>query len=473
MPTYGLPDARRRAIEFVLDLGVYRRIQEHNHLLTEVDRLRNEYRQAVMLFRGELQNTGLIIQGLDLDPPTRWPEVDPRLMVATEAAWMGIAEYIRSLRHRRRTVVEQQVPTAEQASRQLEEQLHRNENTLDRLTAAASELHDRLALDDEQLESLSHRIEALEEDRRRYQDALTLQEFGGQGTVAILEGNDCPACHRPLPAALVLPEAPPPMSLEQNLGFISEQIRLMQGDVQRHRDVTRQRLSALHTRIEEVRREIRAARATLTSPANSPSVAAVREQLQLEDRLASLEEIERNFAGLIEDLRPIVGAITQASMRLSTLPSERLDTHDESRLSALESSLVSQLNEYGFRSFPVETIGISRENYLPTREGFDLGFVTSASDAIRIVWSYLLGLLEVGQSQETNHLGLLMFDEPRQQAADPVSYRALLRRAAGVVSSGGQIVFATSEPDESVRGFLRGIRYEQVTFENMVLQPAS
>jgi hypothetical protein len=246
----------------------------------------------------------------------------------------------------------------------------------------------------------------------------------------------------------------------------------MQGDVQRRVDAARQRLSAVHTRIEEVRKEIRAARATLISPANSPSLAAIREQLQLEDRISSLEEIERNFAGLIEDVRPIVDAIAGARERLAALPGERLDSEDESKLAALERSLVSQLSEYGFRSFPVETIGISRDNYLPTREGFDLGFVTSASDAIRIVWSYLLGLAEVGHSYQTNHLGMLMFDEPRQQATDPVSFRALLRRAANVVSSEGQMVFATSEPEESLRRFLEGVRYEQMTFDGMVLEPA-
>jgi hypothetical protein len=61
---------------------------------------------------------------------------------------------------------------------------------------------------------------------------------------------------------------------------------------------------------------------------------------------------------------------------------------DERRLSDLQSSLVDQLAEYGFLSFPVETIGISRDTYHPTREGFDLGFVTSASDAIRLNWGY-------------------------------------------------------------------------------------
>jgi hypothetical protein len=105
MPTYAIPNARRRAIEFVLDLGVYRRVQERNRLLAEIDRLRNEYRQAVAIFRGQLQGAGVILQGLEPDAPTRWPEVEPRLMATTGDRWIGIAEYIRSLRERYRAVL--------------------------------------------------------------------------------------------------------------------------------------------------------------------------------------------------------------------------------------------------------------------------------------------------------------------------------------------------------------------------------
>jgi hypothetical protein len=63
-----------------------------------------------------------------------------------------------------------------------------------------------------------------------------------------------------------------------------------------------------------------------------------------------------------------------------------------------------------------------------------------------------------------------MFDEPRQQAADSVSFQALVRRAATDVLTGGRIVFATSEPAESLQAFLDGMRYELITFEDMALE---
>jgi hypothetical protein len=78
-------------------------------------------------------------------------------------------------------------------------------------------------------------------------------------------------------------------------------------------------------------------------------------------------------------------------------------------------------------------------------------------------------MLEVARSFQTNHPGLLMFDEPRQQAADPLSFQALLRRAAQDAQD-AQILFATSEPELSLTGFLEGLSYAQTTFEGMALE---
>jgi hypothetical protein len=473
MPTYGVPNARRRAIEFILGLGVYRRARERRELLGEIERFRGQYRQAVALFTARLDGTGVVLQGLEPDMPTRWPAVEPALLASVDAGeWSGLAEHLADLRNQLQTVRADDVPSAEEQARELSEALSERERQLDSLSAAGGELRRSVALDDDQLAALNTRVEALDEDRRRYRDAITLRELGSN-VGPILEGDDCPACHRPLPAALVVAAAPPPMSLEQNLEFIQEQIqtfRLMWDDINRHRGVASQQLAALRTRIDEVRQEVRAARSTLTSPSQSPSIAAVRRQLQLEDRVERLESIEQDFYGLIADIRPLIDAAQHARERLLSLPTERLDESDEARLGALETSVVSQLGEYGFRSFDVDTIGISHDTYLPTREGFDLGFVTSASDAIRIVWSYLLGLLEVSKTFETNHPGLLMFDEPRQQAADPLSFQALLRRAAMDAADGAQILFATSEPEPSLAAFLDGLTYTQTTFEGMALE---
>ena len=156
--------------------------------------------------------------------------------------------------------------------------------------------------------------------------------------------------------------------------------------------------------------------------------------------------------------------------RLRELPRETFSDEDRQKLRLLSDVFVEQLREYDFGSFSDERLSISRDDYLPRREEFDLQADISASDSIRVIWAYLLGLLEVSRQFATNHPGLLIFDEPRQQSAKDLSFAALLKRAAadGV---GRQIVFATSESLESLDKMLAGVPHRLLIVDGFMLRP--
>jgi len=128
-----------------------------------------------------------------------------------------------------------------------------------------------------------------------------------------------------------------------------------------------------------------------------------------------------------------------------------------------------QAKQYGFKSFPVDSLTISHDTYRPTREGFDLGFEISASDNIRLIWAYLTALLELARKFDTNHLGLLIFDEPRQQAAKDVSFAELLKRASDSKIFHQQVIFATSEPKQQLEKSLAGKEFAMFHFGEFII----
>jgi len=113
---------------------------------------------------------------------------------------------------------------------------------------------------------------------------------------------------------------------------------------------------------------------------------------------------------------------------------------------------------------------ISPETYQPSLEGIDLGFDVSASDWIRIIWAYLLGLMEVSRGHETNHPKILVFDEPGQQSTDPVSLDQLLKRAERSREFDEQVILATSEPTELLEPMLAGLDLHYVRVEGKLLK---
>ncbi len=118
------------------------------------------------------------------------------------------------------------------------------------------------------------------------------------------------------------------------------------------------------------------------------------------------------------------------SRSVGQIPVEKLSQNDQDKLDLLIGLVQNQAKSFGFSTFPPSELSISEDSYRPEKEGFEIGFETSASDAIRLKWAYQLSLLELAKERPTNHPGVLVFDEPRQQSSSRPSFQNLLERAA-------------------------------------------
>ena len=88
-----------------------------------------------------------------------------------------------------------------------------------------------------------------------------------------------------------------------------------------------------------------------------------------------------------------------------------MTAQDRSKFRELTRLLREQAREYGFSTFDPDELTISEDTYRPQKEGFEIGFETSASDAIRLKWAYQLGLLELNSTIATNHPGVVLFND--------------------------------------------------------------
>jgi hypothetical protein len=197
----------------------------------------------------------------------------------------------------------------------------------------------------------------------------------------------CPTCHQDIKDTL-LPraKAASPMSLEDNMEFIRDQIKTFKEMLDDAEDVIEAKESdveAIINRIKELNAQIRALKRTLKSDGRIPSIAAVQERLQLEARLAVVKLAAEKFAEMMDRFGSLAKHWSEVQGRLKTLADVNLSQDDERKLKNLDTSFVAQLREYGFSSFPIPEISIGRESYRPSREGYDIG-LTSASAAIRM-----------------------------------------------------------------------------------------
>ena len=469
-----IPEMAARAIEYVLNLDAYdvaRKIREQR---TADDLLARQWAELVAAIRNRAADVGATVQGLALHPTPEWPPRIPiRVLVAGPEDSQQMSDLLTLLRAELRELSEGELPTVGEIADQATGELASAEERLKQINSAAAQALEEVALGEDQLAALLAREQALKVDLQRYSDLRRLRDLGSS-LPSLLTGNECPTCHQEVPDSLLSRlEMPIAMDADANVVLIREQIRtfdVMKNDLERQIEASRRRLVAIRSESSALRSEIRALRRTLVSADGQPAVATIERRIRLADRIERLETLETRLAGDFERLGALAHRAKELAAQRATRVTEGLSTADTARIAHLEARFKDQLQQYGFGSYPVETVSLSLARYTPQHDNVELSYGLSASDLIRSIWAYLIGLLEECADANGSHPGFLVFDEPRQQDAARLSFRALLRRAAQAGSRNQQVVFATSDEEDNIRTALDGLVYDYHGFEGRILR---
>jgi hypothetical protein len=473
MPThYGVKEPGKRALEFLLDLQQSRIEMERHRLEQQVAEIKSEWSAAAEAFVQASRRVGGLVRDLPRSPVADWPPaVPPQILIPREGGFVTLDEMLSTSRRELKQLQEEEIPRVESISAELAEGLAMAEQEVLRLELFIERLAGELEADRTQVSSLEVRLQALEEDLRHNNDIIRLRTLGSELGLAIAKEN-CPTCGQRVADTLVVQEAQT-MSVDENIKLLEDQratFAAMLADAQRVVAVREARLRTMRERLDELRGKVRSQRRALTSDGRVPSEAAIRARLLLEQRLRHLQLVSEDIAQLLTRFSEFAARWLEVQAKLRQGAQTALAEADELKLRTLEVTFINQLMEYDFRSIPPQSLHISRTTYRPVHDGFDLGFDLSASDMIRSIWAYLNGMLELARKHPTNHPGVLVLDEPRQQSTSPVSFASFLRRASRAGTAQQQIIFATSEEPASLATALKGIPHTLLSIQGRILK---
>jgi hypothetical protein len=468
-----IPEMAARATEYVLSLDASETARRNREYRAALDQLGKEWTELVTAVRQRVADMGGALQGVPAHPTPDWPPPVPvRVLIPEAQRERELSDVLRALRGELRELSERELPTVGAIATQATQDLANSEERLKAVGAAAAQTLDEVSLAEGQRSSLAAREEALKIDLQRYADLHRLRELGSD-LPNLMTGNECPTCHQEVPDSLLSRlELPLPMGADANVALIREQLKTfeaMRKELDRELESNRRRLEAIRAESLEIRSQIRALRRTLVSDDRQPASATIERRIRLADRIERLEALERDLAGFLDRFAALARRAQDLGAGRPAI-AEGLSSADNSRLSQLQGRFIQQLADYGFASYPVETVGLSRVRYTPEHENVELSYGLSASDLIRSIWAYLIALLEECAESKRPHPGFLLFDEPRQQDAARVSFRALLRRASQSRSRNQQVIFATSDEEENIKRALDDLPFQYLGFEGRILR---
>lgn len=492
IPThFRIRDAHKRVVEFILNLDAHRVALKRQEVLAEKSRIETEWKAKVGYASDIAVMAAGTIQSLPRQPVASWPpQVPPQLVVPSGETWIRLPDKPDAQKTKLAELVEQEIPRVQEVASAAQAELNQADiETRDKQTLLAR-LLDVLETEQEEVRRVQHRLKAIAEDIQRHKDVKTLQGLGSrQGSE--LDNGHCPICHQAVQDSLLpLSTGQGVMSIDENIQFLIEQKRtfeLVFENAKRVADARAAQVRSVNQELSSLREKVRSLRQTLISDARLPSVAAIRNLMELENTIRRDELNMAQFTRTLASFGELAAQWFRCQNELQALPREDTTDPDRQKIRSWTALIQEQLAQYGFRSFSPTQVYVSEDTYRPEHEGFELQTDVSgaertptqlqnsisASDLIRTIWAYLNGILEMARSDGTNHPGCIVFDEPRQQSTRDVSFVELLRRASTSGSFGQQVIFFTSENLERLQGHLTGLPHALVPIEGRVIKKIS
>lgn len=474
IPTYmRIREVHKRAVEFVMDLDVYKLEMLRERLAERIVSNAKQWSAIREELERFVSRAGGRIAALS-ESPLADPDALARayIQLADGTEWTGLSAMVSRYRGTAATLASVPVPDVEDQSDEVAEKLKQLTQRVDTLNVRRVKLHNLQQLKLADMRSLERRIDTLNDDLSKNLDVQKLQRYSG--VTATLTPDRCPTCEQTLVDTLLSQDAlSAVMPVSDNIEYIRSQKRMFEDILAREEAEETERsdqLSAISRELFDHYAQIRLLRSELVAPGSNPSAAVIEERIRAEAKVRDLEGLQAVFDDAIERLRSLQDAYRKLLEEREQIPGDKLSTSDQDKLKLLTELLQSQASEFGFSTFSPSELSISEDSYRPEKEGFEIGFETSASDAIRLKWAYQLSLLELANAKHTNHPGLLVFDEPRQQSSSKVSFENLLKRASGAGRRNQQVIFSTSEDLEALKQITAKLVCSEVIFPGYILQ---
>lgn len=490
IPFYGIRDARTRVAEYILGLGVFETISLRNKLNAEAVQIDQEWRQEADQLRRQSSAAGFVLEGVPAQPKSDFNAELLTLLRSENGEQLTLSQYIGQLLAEYSETVSGAIVGDGSSSADLLKQLESADQEVQSLTVAHERATTNLGLQRASLREYEDLFAEAGADLERNKAAQKLQQLGAEYSIDLAVGI-CPTCQQPVQDTLLRESLTgPQMDLQTNIAYLESQSRMLQRQMAGFNEGIEQSLSTitgLTARLTSKRDYVATLRADIGSSA-SQSKALLRRQVQIELEVETLQRLEASAQKSATTLNEIAGRLAANQHARKSLPAKQYTAADERKIEVFEKNFRANSGSFGYESVSdISEIQISRETLVPglaqielreilrkQSKAADIKADSSASDFVRLIWSYLLGLYQTSSNPHTagNHLGVILFDEPGQHSMRWESQRELLLRFAdeGDLQT---IVAASFDESESVfKGVTDGVPHKLISWEGKLIRPS-
>ena len=368
LPTFfAIQDLPRRVMEFLLRLDIGEARRRQAELRKEISYLEQRWQdKRADLIEGH--RTIVRVSGLPPNPTAEFsqaPEVG--VTVYFEDGWMAVEDLSSEVKRRRQALEEVVPKDAEGAKDELQLKLKEMEEREGELSARNTILRQEIQVTVGEKKSVENRLDTLEVDLRRNQDAQKLRRLGST-TVNVISDTVCPTCHQPMEKELLPEEGVAVMALEENIAFVRSQLDMYRSIKEVNEGLLRDlrtRYESVRFEISEVRSSIRALKSDLVRPSRTLVWSEVEQVVRLESRVSQLLEVQEEVDGSVDELQGLAKQWVELRAELDGVSDADMSALDREKIASFQHRMQELLESFGFLSFGAREIALANDDLRP------------------------------------------------------------------------------------------------------------
>lgn len=440
MPVFGIRESKKRIVEYILGLDTLKNEKERDRLNIVKTQIEYKWNQLISDFKKAVHSELCEVSNLPIHPQVL-SDIDYSRIVVSVLGSASIKEEIQSLNdeynglRQLKPLVCDNFDALNIELSETETQILAFENRLD-------EINRSLASCNEAIKRLNSDLILVKSDIRNNNDAARLQKFGSETVGGDISSNICPVCKQHIQDNLLNAETVSGfMSIEDNIRHLREQKKMLEFTLgsrkELHKKLNREK-DDLEVRLQTLRRLAHTLRSDLfTTTDTEASEAIMLKRIEISNRIERLSKLENTIISLTEQLKGLSVEWNTYLDQKNKLPKKDISKSDIEKITLLKKRFIENLKRYHYSSLSsFEGIEISiNSSLLPTIDGFDMKFDSSASDGIRVIWAFTMALLQVSIEKNGNHPGVIIFDEPAQQSIVPEDMKSFIKTVVEIKKS--------------------------------------
>lgn len=497
IPFYSVKDARVKVVEYLLGTNVFELQAKKTELDLESDILNTEWASLFKKASMAARDLGLSIDGVPSKIVSGFNEQGVSVNRVVDGKSYSLPAFVASLRKKHEQLEQKNSESVGGNDKKIIEEIEIKTNEINKLAFNYENALSNLAIHQATLTNHAQLTKQAEEELTRNQVALKLKKYGAE--LGLETAVDvCPTCHQHIEDSLSgINQVGIHMDIDTNVRYLESQTKMLirqEAGVRIKIQEAELSVKDFGSRLERARSILMALRAD-TSKGSIISRAVLKQQLFIDIEIEKIEKFIDMFDGFVVDFLKLSERLKENQEKRSFFTKEHYSQSDMAKIALFGKMFRANVGEFDYHSAPVTDIEFNYHTLLPylakielreivdtpalkeekaqPSKGGSMAQNSSASDFVRLIWSYILALYQTSSHQtvQGNHPGLIILDEPGQHSMATKSQLALFKRLSSYPGLQAIVAASFDDSEAAFKESTGGVDFKYIRLGDKCIRP--